>query len=87
MANIKVSTNEVHETRHHARLDEPELVELIAAAVAKAAGQPLPAQGSRSHIRVDRCYIGLQDTSTGPRKYAECTIVVDHRQTPQDDAK
>ena len=76
---IKVNTSAVNQTRHFARIDEPELLELIACAVAKAAGQPLPPIGQRDTIRIERCFISSNDTSTGPRKYAECLIVVDHK--------
>jgi hypothetical protein len=74
-----VNTSAVNETRHFARIDELELLELIACAVAKAAGQPLPPIGQRDTIRIERCFISSNDTSTGPRKYAECLIVVDHK--------
>ena len=73
---IKVNTSAVNQTRHFARIDEPELLELIACAVAKAAGQPLPPIGQRDTIRIERCFIS---SNAGPRKYAECLIVVDHK--------
>lgn len=74
-----ISTTEVNETRHRARLNQKQLEALVAEAVAKAAGVTLDGRA----VRVEQCYIGNEDSmSTGPQRYAECTIVVDHRPQP-----
>lgn len=77
---MKVNSKTAHETRHFARIEQAELERLIAEAVASAAGVRL----DRSGVKVERCFISSRDTSTGPERYAECEIVVDH--SPQEGA-
>lgn len=79
---IKVNTNAVHETRHFARIEQPELEQLIAEAVATAAGVRLDRPG----VKVDRCFFSTTDTPTGVKRYAEVVIVVDHSPLPEGQA-
>ena len=74
MAEIKTSAHRLNETRHFAHLDQWQLNDILAKAVAEAVGADL----DDSSVKVTRCFISSRDSSSGPEKYAEVEITVDH---------
>jgi hypothetical protein len=75
MSELIVGTAEVDEVRHIAHLSEKQLEQLVAEAVAKAAGVDLAQPGTY----VKTCYVSSSNTSRGPEYTARCEIVVDRR--------
>ena len=74
---IAVNTTRVDEVRHSARLDETQLHELIAQAVAEQAGVDLQA----GNVRIERIWLHADSSSInrGTKYSAEVVLVVDNR--------
>ncbi|MFS8930983.1 hypothetical protein [Cupriavidus taiwanensis] len=75
MSEIKVNRSEVDEERYFAHLDQKQLEELVAKAVAERAGVDL----RHGNVSVRRLWLSSRSTSTGSAYEAQCEIVVDRR--------
>lgn len=76
---INVNATSVDERRFFARIEGKDLQQIVAEAVAKAAGIDLDGCG----VRVDHCWITTKDSSTGHVPTAEVVIVQDRSMLPQ----
>jgi hypothetical protein len=72
---ITVTSTQVNEERHFARISGKDLERIVAAAVAAQAGIDLDAVG----VRVERCWIDRKVTDRGGEGEAEVLIVVDRQ--------
>ncbi|QUN29513.1 hypothetical protein KB879_06075 [Cupriavidus sp. KK10] len=78
MSEINVNRSEVDEERYFAHLDQKQLEELVAKAVAESAGLDL----THRNVSIKRLWLSSTSTSTGYKYEAQCEIVVDRRQHP-----